>query len=320
MFNKNIYKALIIDDIHYIQTNDKKLFKSIMIFSKKKITNHPIIYIFNNINHKNFKIIIKKSFPFKIELNENQLIDITNKYFIKSRKIKNAMVKELVIKSNYNLHNIIVNIEFYKDNFTTIKEYDKYNTELSEHIKYIYKKNSISDLYDNSYSDYNVIGLNILENFPTWIQKLDDKNKIVIIDRIYELLSLSEMYSYIIHENNNWNYIDSIITCNIVYPITILKRNNISVGKLMYNKYISKCIIHIHNSKLLNNANICINVLYFLYKMIEKYYKENNNIIIKNRILYYINYYNIQLNISEKFSKFFLKDFDKNKIKIFYKI
>lgn len=320
MFDKNIYKALIIDDIYYIQTNDKKLFKSIIDFSKKKITNHPIIYIFNNINHKNFKIIIKKSFPFKIELNENQLTNITNQYFIKDRSIKNAMVKELVKKSNYNLHNIIVNIDFYKDNFKSIKEYDTYNTELSEHIKYIYNKKSISELYDNSYSDYNIIGLNILENFPSWIRKLDDKNKLLITDRIYELLSLSEIYSYIIHENNNWNYIDSIITCNIVYPITILKKNNVSIGTLLYNKYISKCIIHIHNCKLLNNANIDINVLYFFYQMIENYYKTNVNDTIKKRILDYIRYYNIQLNISEKFLKFFLKDFDKTKIKIFYNL
>ena len=59
MFDSNTYKALIIDDIFYIQNNDKKLFKSILNFSKNKITNHPIIYIFNNINHKNLKLIIK---------------------------------------------------------------------------------------------------------------------------------------------------------------------------------------------------------------------------------------------------------------------
>ena len=66
-------------------------------------------------------------------------------------------------KSNFNLHNIIVNIHFYKDNFQSIKEYDTYDNELSEHIRNIYSKESISDIYDNSYSDYNIIGLNILE-------------------------------------------------------------------------------------------------------------------------------------------------------------
>ena len=39
MFNDKVYKSLIIDDIYYIQINDKKLFKSIVQFSKTKIKN-----------------------------------------------------------------------------------------------------------------------------------------------------------------------------------------------------------------------------------------------------------------------------------------
>ena len=48
--NKNINKAILFDDLNYIQDYDKKLFKSIVDFSKKKVTNHPIIYVFNHIN------------------------------------------------------------------------------------------------------------------------------------------------------------------------------------------------------------------------------------------------------------------------------
>ena len=164
---------------------------------------------------------------------------ITKKFFIKDKKINNEMIRELVKKSNNNLHNIIVNIDFYKDNFENIKEYDTYNTELSEHIKILYNKKTITELYNNSYSDYNIIGLNILENFHIWINKLDYNTKILIIEQIYELLSISEIYSNIIHENNNWNYIENIITCNIVFPIIILKKYDVSIGPIIYNKYIS---------------------------------------------------------------------------------
>lgn len=320
MFDSNTYKALIIDDMFYIQNNDKKLFKSIINFSKNKITNHPIIYIFNNINHKNIKLIIKKSYPFKIELNEKKMINITNKYLIK-KKLKNDIIKELIKKSNYNFHNIIVNINFYKGDFSKIKEYDIYNNELSEHIKYVFNKKNISEIYDNSYSDYNIIGLNILENFPQWIKKLNNQKKTFISDKIYELLSISEVYSQIIHENNNWNYIDNIITCNIVYPIVILKRNDVKIDSLIYNKYISKCIIYIHNSKLLNSLNLNIHKLYILYNMIDMYYNsdKNKNILLQN-ILNYINHYRIPINITEKFIKYSLKEIDKNKIKIFYNL
>ena len=38
---------------------------------------------------------------------------------------------------------------------------------------------------------------------------------------------------------------------------------------------------------------------------------------LKKKTTYYINYYNIPLNIVEKFLKYFIKDFNKTKIKIF---
>lgn len=323
MFDKNIYKALIIDDLFYIQNNDKKLFKSILNFSKKESNNHPIIYIFNNINNKKLNTIIKKSYPFKIELSQKNLIEITQRYLLHKKNINNNDIKELVVKSNNNIHNIIVNIDFYKNDFEKIKKYDTQNNELSEHIKNIYNKNTILDIYNNSYSDYNIIGLNILENFNSWINKLSDKKKIEISDKIYELFSISEVYSSSIHENNSWNYIDNIITCNIVYPIIILKKNNVFISKLDYNKYISKSIIYIHNCKLLNTNNINVDILSFLYSLIQNYYSDiciKKKIKIKSLILEYIREYKIPINISEKFSKFFIENIEKTKIKIFYNL
>ena len=188
-----LIKALIIDDIFYIQNNDKKLFKSILNFSKNKITNHPIIYIFNNINHKNLKLIIKKSYPFKIELNEKQMINITNKYLIK-KKLKNDIIKELIKKSNYNFHNIIVNINFYKGDFTKIKNMIfiimNYQNILNMYSIRIYLK-----IYDNSYSDYNIIGLNILENSSQWIKKLNNQNHLFQIKRYMNYYLLSNIFS-----------------------------------------------------------------------------------------------------------------------------
>ena len=96
MFNDKIYKSLIIDDILFIQINDKKLFKSICDFSKKKEKNNPIIYIFNNIN-KNVKSIISKCFPFKIEYDKSDLIFFTKKYFL--QHIDTSEIKDLVVRS-----------------------------------------------------------------------------------------------------------------------------------------------------------------------------------------------------------------------------
>ena len=322
MFGTNIYKALIIDDIFYIHNNDKKLFKSIINFSKKEIKNHPIVYILNTINHKDFKLIIKKSYPFKIDLSGQQLIDITKKYLLQNKSFSNNIIKELVQKSNNNLHNIKVNISFYKNKFNNINQFDTYDDELSEHIKNMFRKNTILELYNNAYTDYNIIGLNILENLPDWIRPLETKIKNITLDEIYHLYSISELYSNNIHEHNNWDYIEHIITCNIVSPIILLRLNKIEITKVDYNKYISKSIIYIHNCKLLNQNNLDTNILYFLYNMLNTYYNFNIPILkkkeLEDKIIQYINYYNIPINISDKFLKFFLKDIEKKDIKRFY--
>ena len=320
--NNNVFKALIIDDISYIQKNDKKLFKSIVNLSKEHIKNHPIIYIFNNTNHKQFHLIIKKCFPFKLEYTENQFVDIIKSYLLKDKNIQNENIVNLLRESNYNFHNIIVNISFYDKYFKNIEKYDTIKDELSEHIKYIINLNNINDIYINSYSDYNIIGLNILENIPTWIQKknISKKNKVLLIDKIYEFNIISDNLLNITHETNHWNFIDHIITVNIVSPIILLRLNKIEVLNIIYNKYISKCIIYIHNIKILTKYNITVDILSFLYSMIKSFYYDNN--IDKNKlkhiIIKYINYYNIEIGVCEKFIKYFLKKINKNKIKIFY--
>ena len=186
----------------------------------------------------------------------------------------------------------------------------------------MFRKNTILELYNNAYTDYNIIGLNILENLPDWIRPLETKIKNITLDEIYHLYSISELYSNNIHEHNNWDYIEHIITCNIVSPIILLRLNKIEITKVDYNKYISKSIIYIHNCKLLNQNNLDTNILYFLYNMLNTYYNFNIPILkkkeLEDKIIQYINYYNIPINISDKFLKFFLKDIEKKDIKRFY--
>tara|TARA_Y100000768_G_scaffold388772_1_gene387025 strand:- start:2387 stop:3610 length:1224 start_codon:yes stop_codon:yes gene_type:complete len=323
MFNNKVYKSLIIDDLYYIQNNDKKLFKSIIQFSKKKnINHHPIIYIFNIVSHKTIKTLLLKCFPFKIEFTLNHLIDITEQYLLNKGKspIHRNQIKDLVIQSNMNLNNIITNIEFYKDNFKHINKYENTNNELSEHIRSIIHLKDTTSIYNNSYSDYNIIGLNILENINIWLQStksIKEKKKLFILDQIYWLNTISDSFLNTIHETSNWNIIDNIITFNIVIPIQLININHINVTTINYNKYISKCIIYIHNNNLFNNHSLNIDILTFLYTIIQSYIHKGSD-KLKNMIINYINYYNISQPIIEKFMKYFLKENYKLKIKQFF--
>ena len=121
-----------------------------------------------------------------------------------------------------------------------------------------------------------------------------------------------------VRELNDWRSIDHIITLNILYPVKILQLNNIIIKDIPYNKYISKCIIYIHNTKLLSSINLNIETLSFLYYMIYLH-DISYSPKIKSQIINFINFHNIPINITEKFLKYFYKNIHKNKIKMFYK-
>ena len=313
MFNNKIYKSLIIDDIYYIQNNDKKLFKSILNFSKKKEKNNPIIYIFNNVN-KNVKTMISKCFPFKIEYTTEFLTSIVQKYFLSNTNKKDIF--DLVIKSNCNLHNIKVNIQFYKDGFTNINVYDNINEELSGHIQNIIKMDNINDIYSHSYSDYMVIGMNLMDSINDFLKtnnNLENKEKISIIYDIYKNNSTSDFLYKILNETNDWSSIDHILTFNTLSTIYHIKKNNLSLDKIPYTKYISKSIIFIHKNKVLTTK---IENVEYLYELIQKYLNTNEKILF-DKIKKYLNYMNINLTVAETFLKYF-KNYNKDKIKIFY--
>ena len=313
MFNNKIYKSLIIDDIYYIQNNDKKLFKSILNFSKKKEKNNPIIYIFNSVN-KNVKTMISKCFPFKIEHTTEFITSIVQKYFLSN--INKKEIFDLVIKSNCNLHNIKVNIEFYRDGFTNINVYDNINEELSGHIQNIIKMDNINDIYSNSYSDYMVIGMNLMDSINDFLKtnnNLENKEKISIIYDIYKNNSTSDYLYKILNETNDWSSINHILTFNTLSTIYHIKKNNLSLDKIPYTKYISKSIIFIHKNKVLTTK---IENVEYLYELIQKYLNTNEKILF-DKIKKYLNYMNINLTVAETFLKYF-KNYNKDKIKIFY--
>ena len=312
MFNDKFYKSFIIDDIYYIQLNDKKLFKSIIQFSKEKDKKNPIIYIFNSIN-KNVKTIITKCFPFKIDFTIDFLSSLVKKYFLSGFDRKDII--ELVTKSNCNLHNIKVNIDFYKNDFSKINIYDNINEELSQHINTIIKMKNIDDIYNNSYSDYMVIGLNLLDSISDFLKKakLTKSEKIKIIYEVYKNNSISDSIYRILNETNDWNSIDHIMTFNTLSTIYYIQKFNLSLENIPYTKYISKSIIFIHKNKVLNTN---IEDVEYLYELIEKFLSRNEKETF-NKIKSYILYFNIDMTVAETFLKYF-KNYNKDKIKIFY--
>ena len=316
--NKNTNKAIIFDDINYIQSYDKSLFKDIISFSKKPVGNHHVIYIFNNIQNKYIQSIYKNTYPLHLTFTNPQMKDIVKKYYVIKKKIN---YDKLIQKSNYNFHNIKVNIDTYKDDFSQVQEYDKQEEELNLFIRKMYRSDII-DIYRICDSDYNIISLHLLQNCIQWIfdqKNLKYKQKISIIKNIYYSNCIGDNTLSFIHKFNDWLLLNHFITYSIVYPIHLMNLNKVQINELIYNKYVSKSIIYTYNIKLLSTHNLDINILSFLYQLIKEYndVSNNNKYIYIHKIQEFINKYNIPIKIIEKFIKFF--DMNKKDIRQLFK-
>jgi len=316
--NKNTNKAIIFDDINYIQSYDKSLFKDIISFSKKPVGNHHVIYIFNNIQNKYIQSIYKNTYPLHLTFTNPQMKDIVEKYYVIKKKIN---YDKLIQKSNYNFHNIKVNIDTYKDDFSQVQEYDKQEEELNLFIRRMYRSDII-DIYRICDSDYNIISLHLLQNCIQWIfdqKNLKYKQKISIIKNIYYSNCIGDNTLSFIHKFNDWLLLNHFITYSIVYPIHLMNLNKVQINELIYNKYVSKSIIYTYNIKLLSTHNLDINILSFLYQLIKEYndVSNNNKYIYIHKIQEFINKYNIPIKIIEKFIKFF--DMNKKDIRQLFK-
>ena len=69
-------------------------------------------------------------------------------------------IKTLAKKSHYNFNSLKINLDF-KANVENVESYEESNNELEEYIKKMFQKNA-EMIIKSSYSDYNIIGLNIL--------------------------------------------------------------------------------------------------------------------------------------------------------------
>tara|TARA_Y100000590_G_scaffold331988_1_gene377410 strand:+ start:7712 stop:8893 length:1182 start_codon:yes stop_codon:yes gene_type:complete len=308
MFEKKKIKCILFDDLKYIQENDKLLFKQIINFAKKK-NNYPVIYIFNTISHKLIHSIYVLSYPIKIDYTIEQYKVILKKFYFQKDEMINYY--ELITKSEYNFHNILINKSFYQKDTTDIQKMDCREDDLSLLLRNIYNMKNINDKFRHSVNDYNILSLNILENCISWIYrlKISYRQRINLIHKIYSINCTNDIFYNKINRFKLWELINYNITYSVIIPIYILSQHNASLDPIIYNKYISHSIIYTHNIKQLHSVNINYITLSCIFCLIQK--KE----FTKARK--FCNLYQINQKICEKFYKYFLTS--KKDIKLIFK-
>jgi len=298
----NNRKSLVIDDLNYIQQNDKILFRSIIDWFKndKKRKNYKIILIVNRLSNKYINLIYKQCFPINIDLSEKDVFFLINKYV--SKNIPKCLFKN----TGNNLTLIKNHIEFY-NNLEDIN-IDEENNDTIVLMNNLIKSNDIKYIYRNSVNDYSILALNFLENCDKI--KINKKDLLYI----YESIIYGDYVYTNIYNNGNWDIISHIITFNVYIPSIIYKRYFKKNLNFEYNKYLSHSIIFTHNSKLLSSNIYNVNDIFNFYILFKKYntLKSEDKKYITDEINKLIYEKNLNIKIINKFIKYYEYIFDEN--------
>ena len=299
------YKSILFDDIHIIHQLDKQLFKNIISWTKdykKKYSNHPIIYILSDtyIVKKTFKEIVTNSYLFELKYTDNNFNKLVTKLLTAEKIIISLNhIHNLLKISGKNISNVKSNIELVKGGNISPEIYEKdFSGEIND-ITYKIMNDTfdIQNILSNSYCDYNIISLNLLDNIHKFFQ-LKEKDFLKDYLYIYKNICLGDKMNSEMIVDHNYELFDYIIMQQILFPIYKIKENySKTIKSLPYNKYISKSIYYIsnHNTFIKNNLNMN-QVYYELYlydykidkekyldkKVLDKYIKIYNWIYNRN--------------------------------------
>ena len=299
--NLNVYKSLLFDDINIIHNLDKSLFKNIISWLKyiNKYKANPIIFILSDtsIIKKTFKEIIKNSLLFELKYTDNQFIKLITK-LLNNEKIfiSNNHIHNLFKKSGKNISNVISNIEFLQEennmlNIDIIEKKDFSGEINTITYKILNDTFNIQNILYNSYSDYNIISLNLLDNIHKFFLL---KNGDFLDDYlfIYKHICLGDKLNSDMIIEHNYELFDYILMQQILFPIYKIKQNFVKeIKEIQYNKYISKIIYYIsnHNTYIKNNLDMN-NVYYELF--LYDYGSNKEKYIDKKNLEKYIKIYN----------------------------
>ena len=235
---------------------------------------------------------------------------ILEKYY----PVNTINLQELIKNSSNNFNTIKLNIEFHQTNTKSIQKYEKKYDDLFDLIETIYQSKLLNDYYRLAINDYTVISLHILENCISWIfnnKKLNYQKKIILIQQIYQMNCYGDFFYYKIHQYNDWEIINHILTTSVVYPLRLLSNHKIKLVDKTYNKFLSRSIIYTYNLKLLNNHGINSTILSKLYTVFKN--KDYDQLLVL------INKYHLTKKVFEKFSKYFFDSVSKKEIQNIFK-
>ena len=266
----NLMNGIIMDEVDGLSSGDKGGISELISFinpnknkrGKNKVEleyNNPIICISNNDSDKKMRDlkkeceIIKFTYPKK-----NELYTYSEKILQKEKKeIDEDKLLDLVMFCQNDIRKLISTLEYYFTKNNSGKNFldtlDKKNIDKSLFSSVFNILNDYKNLDEviNLYlSDKNLINLLIHENVLGIMKnyKNKDEDKLLIMEKIYENMALSDIYDNQIYMNNNFelSLLNGVIKCGTVsYLINQQKKltyQKFSPSDIVFSKLLSKFI------------------------------------------------------------------------------
>ena len=278
MFNKNIqHNAIIFDNLELFMKHNKNVLNDILSYIDKlniHKKHHPIIFISSNINHKIFKKLLQQCKFIEINYSQKNLINISKQLLNeKNIQLDEKDIKDLIIKSDSKINNIISNINVLnlKDDYSQVYNYE--DNFIEDSVKKIYSTTDFTDIIRYSQITNNLY-FDILDNIHFMTKDLN------VINKIYKSCCHAENVNTF-YIKNHIDLYDLFITLSILYPKYYLN-HKINQKKVINNKYVSKSLIYISNERYLYNNKIEPTMMYLTHKIDDpefiKFIEEKYNI------------------------------------------
>ena len=335
----NSYNGIIMDEVDGLSLGDKgglsELIKYLNPKKNNNLFNNPIICITNNDRDKKSRDLKKyceyvdfikpkyeELYEYANLINKKEKMKLSDDYILKIVNYSNNDVRKLIStlelfnkKKNENVDKFLINIEKDKNlnnnlYFNVIEIFDKYTG-----------VNNILNLY---LQDCNLINLTIHHNIINYLDNfiIDNKNKLLLIEKIYHCIAFSDIYNNIINYNHLYelqNYNGVINSCKISYLLNKskykrLNYNKIKINNIVFSNLLNKFSLELNNYKtkqyLLNKINVKSNFKNndeIFYLIIIKIINYINNYQINQKyntdIIKFVKYHNLEANDLEKIYK-----------------
>ena len=339
----NLMNGIIMDEVDGLSSGDKGGISELISFinpnknkrGKNKIEleyNNPIICISNNDSDKKMRDLKKECEIIKfVYPKKNELYTYSQKILQKEKKeIDEDKLLEIVMFCQNDIRKLISTLEYY---FTKKNKVDK------NFLDTLDKKNIDKSLFNsvfnilNEYknldevinlylSDKNLINLLIHENILGIMKnyKNKDEDKLMIMEKIYENMALSDIYDNEIYMNNNFelSLLNGVIKCGTVsYLINQQKKltyQKFSSCDIVFSKLLSKFSLHYTNYKnriylfnkikLFNSIEDNFVILFSIIRSLINFYN-NEGFNNKNYLdlKYFVKTYNLEVDDFEKMYK-----------------